>query len=604
MANGFDSLHITDAVPNKSKFDLSRPHLTTMDFGEITPVFCEEGLPGDKFTVDMTAFARLAPMVFPTYGKCCLKSAAYYVDYYQLADDFEAFISGQTTYRGTTPQLRVISADGILDLLTSNPSSEFFNDLSTEIANPSSESEYDFTFDEDGIILYYKFTRKGRWVFKCLRSLGYDIPTQRGDSSVFSAMPLLAFFKAYNDYMALNSIQNMNITSQMLQAIKNKVSASVTVYPYEGGAGSEGYTVSYNGSNVISGDVIRAMFDDIRLCFDNDYVTSLWSTANQAYPGLSQNITTPTLNGVQMNQSVVKDWNNTSVSGISGSISQRSLDVLRMFDNWVRRNNYVGSKDVNQIYARFGIHPENFKAKYSHMIGKSEDCIQVGDVTSTSDTYQDASNGAVIGSYAGKGIASGDSKFVYSPDEFGCLIILSWISVRPMYTRGFQRHTLRQSPTDFYTPEFDGVGGNAVSYREITVPKTVDDESMGYYNDGVGFNERYCEYRDSSKKGIVSGDFLLDTGMDAWHFGRDLDSLYTSHNLGAQTYALNTYGVPGSVSEYDRIFNNAGSVAGRDHFFISFYFNVQAIRPIKNMNAVADLGSGDINISKVGNEVN
>lgn len=56
MAKGFDVLHVKSAVRSRNKFDLSRSHLTTMNFGEIVPLFVEETIPGDDIKVKSDFF--------------------------------------------------------------------------------------------------------------------------------------------------------------------------------------------------------------------------------------------------------------------------------------------------------------------------------------------------------------------------------------------------------------------------------------------------------------------------------------------------------------------------------------------------------------------
>ena len=80
---GFDTLKVKSAVKSRNKFDLSRTHLTTMDFGEIVPLLVEETVPGDQISVDATYFSRLAPLVKPTYGKFSFKTVSAYVPYHQ-----------------------------------------------------------------------------------------------------------------------------------------------------------------------------------------------------------------------------------------------------------------------------------------------------------------------------------------------------------------------------------------------------------------------------------------------------------------------------------------------------------------------------------------
>ena len=49
----------------RSSFDRSFGLKTTFDAGNLIPILVDEALPGDTYSVNMTAFARLATPIFP-----------------------------------------------------------------------------------------------------------------------------------------------------------------------------------------------------------------------------------------------------------------------------------------------------------------------------------------------------------------------------------------------------------------------------------------------------------------------------------------------------------------------------------------------------------
>lgn len=58
----------------RSAFNIERAYKSTFDAGYLIPVFCEEVLPGDQFSLNMTAFARLATPIFPVMDNLYLDS--------------------------------------------------------------------------------------------------------------------------------------------------------------------------------------------------------------------------------------------------------------------------------------------------------------------------------------------------------------------------------------------------------------------------------------------------------------------------------------------------------------------------------------------------
>ena len=114
---GFDVLKVKSAVKTHNKFDLSKTHLTTMDFGQIVPLFVEETVPGDKFTINSEYFSRMAPLVKPTYGKFSFKTVSAFVPYYMIAEDSDAWMAGKTTWEGTTPLQRSFTVKSLADFV-------------------------------------------------------------------------------------------------------------------------------------------------------------------------------------------------------------------------------------------------------------------------------------------------------------------------------------------------------------------------------------------------------------------------------------------------------------------------------------------------------
>lgn len=92
---GFDNLYVKSAVKDLNEIPLNRTHLTTLDFGQIGILFNEEFVPRDEIRLHGNYFARVAPLVKPTYGKILFKTASFFVDYHQIAEDSEAYLAGK-----------------------------------------------------------------------------------------------------------------------------------------------------------------------------------------------------------------------------------------------------------------------------------------------------------------------------------------------------------------------------------------------------------------------------------------------------------------------------------------------------------------------------
>ena len=586
---GFDTLKVKSAVKQHNKFDLSRTHLTTMDFGEIVPMFVEETIPGDKFNIDGEYFSRMAPLVRPTYGKFEYKTVAGFVPYHQIAYDADAWLAGKTTWEGTTPMHRYFTVESLFS---------FFNDYCTTgttggSAVTSANTEFTY-FDIAGTIVYKVFTAQGKYWKKVMNALGYTVPqgvdlrtnstwTTTVRNNKLSAYPFLAFFKLYNDYMSQSQRYNSSILSDYLRQIKYNQTIS---------------NIYSNGA--LTSTALQAFFTWLRLNYENDYFTSAWQQPNNAINSVENvsNITVPTsVNGGSLGlvQSTVSD-NLAAVPVVSSvvNLGQRALDFLKSFDDWVRRNNYSGSRAVQQIYSRFGVKTDDYKSHYAQVISTDRMPVQVGDITSTADA-----NGVVLGDYAGKGIMNGSKSVSVSVSDYGVILILGYFTVAPMYAFGYDRRVLRSTPLDYYNPEFDGLGADAISVGEvwaspISTGGTVLDNSI------FGFTERYNAYRYG--RDVITGefrDYRKDGDMNVWHTGRNLEDLRTAGSLVAQSTSMNT--LPQTNSEYNRIFNVTSGE--NNHFYMTARFKVDAVRPMLNLNQVPRLGEGDTVVPRNGNVI-
>jgi len=76
----------------RSKFDRSHACKTTFDAGKLVPVYLDECVPGDTFTMSTTAFARLATPLKPIMDNLYLDLHFFFVPSRILWDNFQKFM--------------------------------------------------------------------------------------------------------------------------------------------------------------------------------------------------------------------------------------------------------------------------------------------------------------------------------------------------------------------------------------------------------------------------------------------------------------------------------------------------------------------------------
>lgn len=78
--------------PKRNTFDLSSQNNLTTNFGRLTPVFCQEVLPGDSFKIEPTFGLRFMPQVFPVQTRQRASIKYYYCRNRNVWKDWMDFI--------------------------------------------------------------------------------------------------------------------------------------------------------------------------------------------------------------------------------------------------------------------------------------------------------------------------------------------------------------------------------------------------------------------------------------------------------------------------------------------------------------------------------
>ena len=100
MSHEFSQVPSAD-IP-RSSFNRSHGHKTTFDAGNLVPVFVDEALPGDTFTLNPTLFARLNTPIYPLMDNMFLDIHFFSVPVRQIWDNFRKFSGEQVNPADST----------------------------------------------------------------------------------------------------------------------------------------------------------------------------------------------------------------------------------------------------------------------------------------------------------------------------------------------------------------------------------------------------------------------------------------------------------------------------------------------------------------------
>lgn len=429
----------------------------------------------------------------------------------------------------------------------------------------------------------YNFTTEGRLIVKILTSLGYKLNIysagSQGDSgTLVSAMPLLAFAKIWCDWFANPQYD----TRRTIEAIFKRSSPALIL----------------DASDVAN---IFTVIKDV--CYAEDYFTSAWDNPvgpngdnlennikilDNTYPPTGS--TSIGTNSVQTSPTGTNNTPNIHTEGDTAAvspISQFMLNALHSVTDFVTRHKMVGSRALDRYMAENGIALESAKLDRSVYLGKARGEFNIADVTQTTPTEGTQDIG--LGNYAGKMIGSGNGSFQYTSDEYGYIIVTTYIEPKNMYVDGRPRMLQHLTKLDFFNGDFDNLGVQAIRKDELAA-NGFQGYSDYYTPSGVfGFTPRYAEY----KVGLdnLSGDFLLDSknaSLDGWYLARRFQASAPSTET---TFVHNAAFCVADNKDYRYIWQDATNTV--DHFFTVFRFNVESYAPMKTMFDMYDYSNED-----------
>lgn len=595
MASFLDKIKVKTAVDDRVKLDLGCDHITTANFMQYNVAWSKELVPKEKISVSMETFTRLNPMPVPTFGRAKINNRAFFVPFRTIFPGWNDFITDAKHtyadgYTEAISEVPVVGNDILVQLFIGDDPTAIDEGTRTDYAECISvqddyDGEYDiFVFDRlNGANLYWKLTAKGRQVVKVLESLGYKInwyiPNDGDDSVVYSALPILAMAKVYCDWYYPSAYVGTNSLFNAVEAIFHKDTR-----------GSQNLGLG----NLES--IFRLIINGVN--YDSDYFVSAWdnpvSPNSEAYSRMS--IGDPTLS---IEPGTVNNYGDdpTGTPFAEGKLTQWMIDGLKSLTDYMKRHQLVGARALDRYLARFGINLSAEKLRRSVYLGSGYENIQFGDVMSTADT-----DGASLGNYAGKGIGYGTANFDYETDEYGIMIIISSIVPKAGYYQGVNRNVMHVGKLDYWTPEFDNLGTQAISKSELFVPfgstDMASDDLVALDSGVFGWTPRYAEYKIG--RDMLTGDFRYDSmnaGQEAWHTMRELN--YTD----ADDIVHNVNFVSGrDAGQYSRIFYNTDAEAA-DKFNVIYHFEVASWSPMKALFDTYEFDSKGASVTEDANGV-
>lgn len=506
-------------------FDKTHDVNTTADWGFMAPTLCDEIVGGSKISFQANTFARLSPLVAPTFGRAIVKHYGYFVPIRDVQMNYENLMSG-TIYSGGSesyiPNSVITTCNAALtrillggdfsrckvyprtseqvskDSVPLTPSllsdfrrlvlvdSPFFTPQeATQDYESSTPLDCDLYVYTSAHIFCFRLTREGKHLRKIFNGLGYQL--NLADTEPRSALPLFAYYKGWFDLFAIKRETNWQSTKAyyLIQKFSLK---NIT-------------TLDFSDQN------LEDFFEDLSNCYyveNPNYFTAHLNKFASMESGVRPSFTTGYSYGTETVDSVrVSGDSAPSVSNSSNGVAIRMAQIML---KWVNRNTAIGQR-VAAYFAAHGLGDVDDNKDVDFIGACSFNC-DFDDVMSTSDTLvQGTDNGSSLGEYAGKGSASGSSeRFKYHARSSGFFIVYTTVVPRAGFVQGNAPYLRHISRFTFFNPEFEAM------FMQVT-PKTdvfgaCDTLSSSQYRMGnFGIIPSYSEYK--YRNNYAGGDLTL-----------------------------------------------------------------------------------------------
>lgn len=528
---------VPHAEIRRAKFQRDFNLLTTMNEGDLVPIYLDEVLPADTFKINLNALVRMATPLYPVMDNA-------YMDFYFF------FVPARLLWKH------------FQNLMGQNDST--FWAETTEYTTPVTTAP------------------EGGWNVGTLADY-FGIPTGVSGLKV-NSLPFRAYAKVWNEWFRDENLQQP-VTQSMDDTTTTGVNTGTNLSDAEAGGlplkvckYKDYFTSCLPSPQKAAEPVTIPMLGNapVKIYGDAELTSEPnWLYNERSYIGGNTErakiyATDPTTNEKNKNK---LSWNGvynghtdtdqmayigadlSNITGATINELRQAIAVQHIFERDAR----TGTRYKEILKGAWGVTSPDARLDRSEYIGGHRMPINVNQVIQTSSTDSTSPQGNT-GAYSMTTLSR--NMCTYSATEHGYVLGLAAIRVDHSYQQGLSRLWTRSTRFSYYDPMLANLGEQAVLNQEIYAQGKEKDEEV------FGYQEAWADYR--YRTNMVTSEMRSSYAqtLDAWHYADKYDALPT----------LSSTWIKEGTENIDRTL--AVQSSNSHQFICNFYYEQAWTRPM------------------------